>query len=90
MAWKKLKEDFQRDVLQNDPSGIDENTYRYWMLRLLFEINGNLDSLAVSHRESEKAAEARMAAAIVAFREMMPELNAIPYDIPPFPKGPTS
>ena len=74
MAFKKLKEEFEDQVKRNtvfEESGRDgdgnplyseacERNYRYWKLRLLFEIAGNLDSLVVSYRELVKLNKERV------------------------------
>jgi hypothetical protein len=60
MGFKLLKSEFEQlrpAQLFTNPSGSlehyqeAERTYRFWLLRLLFEIHGDLDSLAVSYRE---------------------------------------
>ena len=70
MSYSKLKEEFERDFLGpwteaktaiNEIGGkttLDEKS-QYWLLRLLFEIHGDLDSLVVSWREMVKMQKER-------------------------------
>jgi hypothetical protein len=65
MGFKELKKEFD-DAMKDDllfASGEDaataENNFRYWLVRLLFEINGNLDSLAATYREVLKIQKER-------------------------------
>lgn len=53
MGFKQLRQDFEKQILDEDFRGADipVRIYQVWILRLLFEIAGNLDSLVVSYRE---------------------------------------
>lgn len=53
MGFKDLKAAFEREITIPIQTGEDMpvRMYQFWMLRLLFEIAGNLDSLVVSYRE---------------------------------------
>lgn len=70
MGFKELKKEFDSAVsvmadLASSPDDIKataDTVFRFWHLRLLFEIAGNLDSLVVSNRNAEKHIE-RMATA---------------------------
>lgn len=73
MTFKELKEEFDRladeslfklvykDMPPHELSEAEsaERLFRYWLLRLLFEINGNLDSLSVAYREILKLQKER-------------------------------
>jgi hypothetical protein len=59
MKWKELQEEFDRDIL--NPTGLsssingpDESTCREWNLRLMMEIFGALDQIAILQREQMK------------------------------------
>lgn len=54
MGFRELEKDFRKYEAEvgNDPSFDFKN--RMWFLRLLFEINGNLDTIAVVLREYAK------------------------------------
>ena len=60
MSWKELKKDFDKDMVEmteigagrrKAPHGRFQSYRDMWVLKLLFEINGNLDHLAVSMRK---------------------------------------
>lgn len=60
MKWKELQAAFaevSEDQLGGESPG--ENHFRYLLLRLLFEMNSNLDSLSASYRQMAKLIEQR-------------------------------
>jgi hypothetical protein len=74
MSYRDLKADFEQnchkeqlysisaEVIGNDTlmkAEEAERTYRYWLLKLLFEIHGDLDSLTVAYRELVKMQKER-------------------------------
>lgn len=56
MGFKELERSFREEVVKPVAEGseIPTKTYQFWLLRLMFEIAGNLDSLVVSYRELVK------------------------------------
>lgn len=61
MGFRDLKAAFEKDA-ENPEKFLSVEVYRYWKLRLLFEIAGNLDSLVVTNRKAEAHVD-RMATA---------------------------
>lgn len=50
MGFRDMKAAFEKDMSKFEEEGV----FRFWLLRLLFEIAGNLDSLVVTNRKAEE------------------------------------
>ena len=50
MSFKNIKNDYHQSEIFTRET-IDDGAFRVLLLRVLFEINGNLDSMAVAQRE---------------------------------------
>lgn len=62
MSFKDVKKAFEEDTFRKNMlagGNEEEGNFRYWLLRLLFEINGNLDSLAADYKAMRQAMEKR-------------------------------
>ena len=51
MRFQDLKKEFDAIKPEHLAKTKEDQVYRYWLLKLLFEINGNVDSLAFCYRK---------------------------------------
>lgn len=59
MGFQELKREFEKLTPADVGKTKQDQQYRYWLLKLLFEIHGDMDSLAYCYREMLKIQQER-------------------------------